>query len=131
MITLTLNDKTEFPVFAEDVDGWKDLYPAVDVMQELRAMKGWLDANPTRRKTKNGIRRFVNSWLSREQDSAGRKPAAVKEPARNNISRFNNFPQRDYDMTALERALLAKDYSIDQTPEEINPNKQIKTMGAV
>lgn len=30
---------------------------------------GWLNANPTRRKTKRGILRFINSLLSREQDN--------------------------------------------------------------
>ena len=31
-------------------------------------MAGWLDANPSKRKTKRGILRFVNGWLAREQD---------------------------------------------------------------
>lgn len=70
-ISLMLNDKTEYSVYQEDISGWIKLYPAVDVMQELRKMKGWLDANPNRRKTKRGIKRFINSWLSKEQDKGG------------------------------------------------------------
>lgn len=72
VILLILNDKTEHPVYQEDIDEWKKLYPSVDIIQELRKMKGWLDANPTKRKTKRGIKRFVNGWLSREQDKGGR-----------------------------------------------------------
>ena len=68
VISIILNDKTEFPITQADVDGWQDLYPAVNVMQELRKMKGWADANPTKRKTKTGIKRFINSWLAKEQD---------------------------------------------------------------
>lgn len=68
LISLPLNDKTYHEVFCDDVDGWKELYPAVDIVQELRKMKGWLDSNPTKRKTRRGIRRFINSWLAREQD---------------------------------------------------------------
>ena len=68
VISITLNDKTEYPITEADVAGWTDLYPAVDIMQELRKMKGWADANPAKRKTKNGIKRFINSWLSKEQD---------------------------------------------------------------
>lgn len=49
---------------------WQELYPAVDVMQELKKMDGWLNANPTRIKTAKGIPRFVNSWLARQQDKA-------------------------------------------------------------
>lgn len=68
VISITLNDKTEYPITEKDIEGWSDLYPAVDVMQELRKMKGWADANPTKRKTKTGIKRFINAWLSKEQD---------------------------------------------------------------
>lgn len=68
VISIILNDKTEYPITEADVEGWKDLYPAVDVMQELRKMKGWADANPRKRKTKAGIKRFINAWLSKEQD---------------------------------------------------------------
>ena len=68
VIDLILNDKSLFPVHQDDIDLWTELYPSVDIMQELRKMKGWLDSNPTKRKTKNGIKRFINSWLSREQD---------------------------------------------------------------
>ena len=69
VISITLNDKTEYPITQADVDGWSELYPAVDVLQEIRKMKGWTDANPSRRKTKTGIKRFINSWLSKEQDN--------------------------------------------------------------
>ena len=68
VIELILNDKSLFPIHQDDIDLWSELYPSVDIMQELRKMKGWLDSNPTKRKTKNGIKRFINSWLSREQD---------------------------------------------------------------
>lgn len=68
VITLTLNDKSEFWIYGDQVEQWSQLFPAVDVLQELRKMKSWLDSNPSRRKTKRGILRFVNSWLSREQD---------------------------------------------------------------
>lgn len=73
VIELTLNDKSLFPITQQDIDGWAELYPNVNILQELRKMKGWLDANPTKRKTKQGIKRFINSWLSREQDKGGTK----------------------------------------------------------
>lgn len=71
VITLPLNDGSEFAVTQDDVNGWADLYPAVDILQELRKMRGWCDANPRKRKTKSGIRRFIASWLAREQDRGG------------------------------------------------------------
>lgn len=71
VISLTLNDKSLHDIFQSDIDAWSELYPAADIMQELRKMKGWLDSNPTKRKTKRGIKRFINSWLARTQDSGG------------------------------------------------------------
>ena len=70
-ITLTLNDKSEYPIPQSRIDEYKELYPAVDVEQELRNMKGWINSNPAKRKTKRGIDRFINSWLSKEQDKGG------------------------------------------------------------
>jgi hypothetical protein len=40
------------------------------------AMESWLDANPTRRKTKGGMKRFVNSWLKKAQNQGGSSPIA-------------------------------------------------------
>lgn len=71
IIELTLNDKSKYPVYKEDIERWVELYPAVDVIQELRKMEGWIEANPQKRKTKTGIKRFINSWLSKEQDKGG------------------------------------------------------------
>lgn len=67
-ITLQLNNGYEFPFYEKDIDEYRQLYPAVDIEQQFRTMKGWCKDNPTRRKTKRGIRSFVNRWLAREQD---------------------------------------------------------------
>lgn len=71
---LPLVDGTDFEISVETVAELSGLYPAVDVEQQLRNMRGWLWANPKNKKTKAGIMRFVNSWLSREQNSA--RPAS-------------------------------------------------------
>ena len=68
---LLLNDGSLHPVYQPDVDKWAELYPAVDILAELRKMVGWCDANPKKRKTKAGIRSFVNKWLAKEQDRGG------------------------------------------------------------
>lgn len=71
VIVFPLNDGTGYEVSQEQCQEWAGLYPAVNVIQQLRNMKGWLDANPTRRKTRKGVLRFINSWLAREQDRGG------------------------------------------------------------
>lgn len=69
--TLPLNTGDEFPIPVQRVAEFSMLYPVVDVMQELRKMRGWLTANPAKRKTKSGIMKFVNAWLSKQQDLGG------------------------------------------------------------
>ena len=65
---IILNDKTMYPIYQDDVEKWQELYPAVDVHQEIRNMVGWCDANPQKRKTRRGAKAFITNWLSREQD---------------------------------------------------------------
>ena len=97
LIALPLNDKTEYPIIAKEVKEWSALYPAVDVMQELREMRGWLLANPEKRKTRRGILRFVIGWLSREQD----KPHAT---AGNAAGQSNGKP-KTIDLQAIEQEI--------------------------
>jgi len=71
VVELPLNDNSAWGVTSADIAEYTALYPAVDVMQELRNMRGWCMANPEKRKTRTGIRRFIARWLSREQDRNG------------------------------------------------------------
>ena len=66
---LPLNNGEEFGISTEDFALWKSLYPAVDVMQELRSMVGWCHANVRKRKTRDGVKRFINSWLAKAQNN--------------------------------------------------------------
>ena len=87
IISIILNDKTFFDVTNEDYLKWVELYPAVDVMQELRKMAGWCDANVAKRKTRRGIRSFITSWLAREQDKGGtshRSQQSLRDSAKGN-----------------------------------------------
>ena len=68
------------PITKDDVQKYRELYPGIDVMQEIRKMIGWCDANPKNRKTKSGVKRFINSWLSRAQDRAPRQNYAQEPP---------------------------------------------------
>ena len=74
VISLPLNDGTFFDVSENDRAKWSQLYPNVDVLQQLRNMAGWCDANHTKRKTRGGIKRFITAWLAREQDKGGKAP---------------------------------------------------------
>ena len=68
-IELPLNDGSYYQVSFTEVQQMKELYPNVNVEQEYRNMKGWLIGNPSKKKTRKGIGRFVCNWLSKNQDS--------------------------------------------------------------
>ena len=98
VIDIILNDGSYYGVTNEDVIKWTELYPAVDVMQELRNMAGWCDANPKKRKTKSGIRRFINGWLSGEQNKGGAAYRTQGNRAQGNRANGNIFAQLAEDL---------------------------------
>lgn len=98
--SITLNDGTEWKCTLADYEEYKRLYPGVDIDNAFREMRAWCNSNPTKRKTSRGIKRFVNGWLSRQQNS-GRG-----SQSKNQVKDNNNFERRRYDMDALERSLL-------------------------
>lgn len=79
VIALQTNSGAERGIAASEYAEMRELYPAVDVMGELRKMRGWLTANPARRKTSGGMLKFVHSWLAKEQDK-GRQPPTNHHP---------------------------------------------------
>jgi hypothetical protein len=62
---LPLIDGTEYLVEPEYFRELIRLYPSVNVIEQFRLMRGWLLANPRRRKTRRGVKRFIHFWLSR------------------------------------------------------------------
>jgi hypothetical protein len=98
VIELILSDHSFYPVFQKDIDQWKEVYTGIDVMMELKKMKEWCNDNPRKRKTRTGIIRFITGWLSRSQEGYKGK--------KSNTNQFNNFEQRQYDYSELERKLI-------------------------
>lgn len=80
-LVMPLVGDKEFPIFPEMVAEWSELYPAVDVMQELRNMVGWCKANPSKRKTEKGVARFIAAWLEKTQNRGGNKPKRAMQTA--------------------------------------------------
>lgn len=76
------NKKDErYEITQSQIDEWSETYPAVNVLQQIREMYSWSNANPTRRKTQRGMPRFIVSWLSREQDRPS--PVSHSRPSNN------------------------------------------------
>lgn len=70
---IPLNDGSEWAVTTRNLGEWVQSFPAVDVEQELREMRAWAIANPAKRKTERGIAAFAVRWLSKAQDTPGRR----------------------------------------------------------
>ena len=71
--TLLLNDGTAYPVGELYIKQMQALFPNVNVWQEVLKMSAWCINNPKKRKTRKGITRFINNWLSGEQDKGARR----------------------------------------------------------
>ena len=71
MTAIQLKDGTFVEPDQEQVIKWQRLYPKIDVNQEINAMVGWCDANPSRRKTRRGVNRFINGWLQKANAGGG------------------------------------------------------------
>lgn len=63
---------TEFEVRQSFAEEMNRLYLNVDIPATLREIRGWCLGNPTRLKTPRGVRKFIVSWMQREQDKHGR-----------------------------------------------------------
>ncbi|EOW9398427.1 helix-turn-helix domain-containing protein [Vibrio cholerae] len=86
---------------------YRELYPAVDVAQQIRNMIGWCKANPTRQKTAQGIKRFIHAWLSKEQDRGRVAPASQATSAPDEVQKLKaKIRQLEIDINSENAALL-------------------------
>jgi hypothetical protein len=70
VVTIPLLDGSEYPITQSDIDEWQKTYPALDVLQRLRAIREWNISNPKNRKTKRGVRSHITRWLDKDQNKA-------------------------------------------------------------
>lgn len=70
-VIFNFNHKKWENIKPEDVNQWREAYPACDIELELKQMREWLLSNPS--KKKKNYRRFITNWLSRSQERGGTK----------------------------------------------------------
>ena len=86
-----LNDGTSYEITENDVDKFQQLYPGIDVRQEIRNITGWCISNPKNRKTRAGAKRFLNGWLSRAQNSARPNKGYSREEEKTDVKSGSSF----------------------------------------
>lgn len=98
----------EYVVTEKTIREFEKLYPDLDVVQELRKIKAWCINNPSRRKTKRGMSRFINGWMNRAYVQFVQEPKEREAARQSRPPVQHNFEQRDYDFKDLEAQLLKK-----------------------
>lgn len=98
VIQIPLGDNTAYNVTQDEITEFSSLYPAVDVLQEYRGMKAWCMSNPHKRKTRNGIKKFINGWLASAQKQARSSPPPGKPQLPRNpfLEELNTIPVEEY-----------------------------------
>jgi hypothetical protein len=78
---IILNDGTYFEIDDEYSIYLQKSYPDIDVYRELSAMAAWADANPKKRKTRAGCKRFIAAWCNKaSKEERGISPFAAQIP---------------------------------------------------
>lgn len=63
--------------FADDcfLDEYMEIFPRLDVKGEIKKAAAWCEANPGRRKTIKGMKRFLSGWLLKADMEVGKQNA--------------------------------------------------------
>ncbi len=79
---MPLKDGSLFELQDNDLQMYRQVYEQINVDAELKKMIAWLMSNPSQRKTKRGILRFINSWLNRAKPEPVQANTSQKEYAK-------------------------------------------------
>ena len=94
------NKGAAWPLFHKQIAEWAHTYPTLDVEAECRKALVWVQADSKRRKTANGMPRFLVGWLNRSTNN-GNTPAA---PPR--LANPHGYvpPEREWGWTEADQA---------------------------
>ena len=112
----------EFPVVGGGVwwlpgwkaDEWREVFTGVDVPSEVNKALQWLRDNPSKRKTHGGMLRFLNQWIERAQNDAGRRQAGRGQ------GDWQNHEQRRENSNAAAIAAVRAKYQSHQQHARID-----------
>lgn len=76
---LTLKDGTEYVLPQALEAELRSVYRGISLEKEFGKMRLWCMKNPSRRKTRNGVERFIVNWLNKAQpEIAATLPRCVR-----------------------------------------------------
>ncbi len=85
--TFLLKDGSSFHIDDDFIQLLKTTYPLVDVEGEIKKLSAWCFSNDSKRKTRKGAKRFVNSWMANTKPSKSETDTAINAPATFDFSR--------------------------------------------
>ena len=98
---IILKDQTYYEVAQEDLIVWSTAFPNIDVYAQIMIMASWSHANPSKRKTKGGIQRFINGWLTK----ANQKGKSIELPIQSSMADVSWIPAGQLRIECQERVL--------------------------
>ena len=82
-----------WPITNETWQGWKALFPELDLMKEVKRMDGWLRSHLTSKKSSKSMDGFAYDWFVRSRD----RPWASREAATELPKSTSRTPDLDAD----------------------------------
>lgn len=70
---------TSWALTDTQVSEWQTAFPSIDILAEARKARVWVHANPGRKKTADGMPRFLVSWFNRATNSS--RPSGSGRPS--------------------------------------------------
>ena len=75
--SLPCEDGSEFNYDDIFIAAARKAYPLTSIEKEVTKARAWLEGNPTKKKTRRGMKKFLNGWLARSQGDAEKNKAAT------------------------------------------------------
>lgn len=72
-ILLPCQDGTDYIFEPDFIETLQTAYPQVDIVAQAKKARAWLLSNPTKKKTRRGIKKFMNTWLANAQKDSEQK----------------------------------------------------------
>ena len=70
-ISIPLKDGTDFVPDDKDIQVWQAAFPTLDIQERLKYISAWNHSNPTKQKTRSGIKRHIFYMLPPKADNHG------------------------------------------------------------
>lgn len=85
MIAIPLKDGTDYQPDNHFLQELRLIYEDIDLEFQFKKMRIWCLSNPSRKKTRRGVKRFINNWLSNIHETHSRPRLSKSEHAANAI----------------------------------------------